>query len=261
MTAEAFASKDWNVVATMRNPEKETDLKTLPNVSVLHLDVQKAETIEAAVSEVIAKFGSIDVLINNAGYGSLGFFEGTPIDEIQRQYDVNVFGVMRVTQVVLPHMRKAKGGTIVNVSSVAGGHTNALGSVYYSSKWALEAWTECLSYELLPLGIQLKLVQPGGFKTDFGSRSLVFSAPPPDVPEYQPMMEKVQKSMVDALLDLPDPNPVVPDAIYLAATEGDPAKLRYPVYVDGDPYGTLYALRKEKGPDAQYQAVLAAQQE
>mmetsp|Transcript_6394 Transcript_6394/g.19393 ORF Transcript_6394/g.19393 Transcript_6394/m.19393 type:complete len:286 (-) Transcript_6394:160-1017(-) len=254
MTAKTFALKGWRVIATMRNPEAAASaLASLEGVTVLALDVQKPATIDSAVAKTMELFGRIDVLVNNAGYGCIGFFEGTSMEEIERQYEVNVLGSMRVTKAVLPHMRKAKSGTIVNVSSVAGGHTNPLGSIYYSSKWALEGWAECLSYELLALGIQVKLVQPGAFKTDFGGRSLAFNPPPADAEEYKEMLEEVQKRFASGGTSN-DPDPVVPDTIYLAATEGDKAKLRYPVFVENDHYGQMYDLRKTQGPEAQYKA-------
>lgn len=256
MTTEMFAERGWNVVATMRAPDKETELQKLNNVLLLKMDVQDEDTVASAVSEAIEKFGKIDVLVNNAGYGSLGFFEGISMDEIMRQYQVNVFGAMRATKAVLPHMRKAKSGTIVNISSAAGGHTGPLGSIYYSSKWALEGWAECLSYELLPLGIQVKIVQPGAFKTDFGSRSLAFGPPPPDTTEYLPMLEATQKMRASSG-EPSSPKPLVLDAIYSAATDGEVTKMRYPVFVETDPYGKLYMLRKTQGAEAQYAAVLA----
>mmetsp|Transcript_17760 Transcript_17760/g.41351 ORF Transcript_17760/g.41351 Transcript_17760/m.41351 type:complete len:336 (+) Transcript_17760:54-1061(+) len=257
LSVKDFASKGWNVIATMRTPSKETELQTLgDNVLVLELDVQKPDTITTAIAEGIKKFGKIDVLVNNAGYGSIGFFEGTSMEEVQRQFDINVFGVMRVTQAILPHFREKKAGQIVTLSSCAGLHTFPCGSVYYSSKWAIEGWAECLSYELLPLGIQIKLVEPGGYKTDFGGRSLAFAGPPENAAEYAEMAKKMQERWA-AAGELPGPDPVV-KTIYAAAVETDIKKMRFPIYEAEDPYGKMVALRKEQGAEAQYAAVLAA---
>mmetsp|Transcript_7932 Transcript_7932/g.20320 ORF Transcript_7932/g.20320 Transcript_7932/m.20320 type:complete len:139 (-) Transcript_7932:166-582(-) len=132
-----------------------------------------------------------------------------------------------------------------------------MGSVYYSSNRALEGRAECLAYEVAPFGIQIKLVQPGGFKTDFGGRSLAFSPPPAEVPEYQAMLEATQRMRASVGASLPEPKPMVTDAIYAAATEADQKKVRYPVFTETDMYGQLYALRKAKGADAQFAAVMA----
>ncbi len=118
--ARLFASRGWNVVATMRRPEAGAGLAALDNVLVTRLDVQDPASIDAAVAEAIARFGRIDVLVNNAGFGLFGVFEAAPRDKIREQFDVNVFGVMDVTRALLPHFRANRSGTIVNISSGAG---------------------------------------------------------------------------------------------------------------------------------------------
>jgi NAD(P)-dependent dehydrogenase (short-subunit alcohol dehydrogenase family) len=119
-TAKLFAKNGWNVVATMRRPEKEKELVGLDDVLVTQLDVQDRASIAQAIEAGIARFGRIDGLINNAGFGLFGVFEATSQEKIQEQFDVNVFGVMDVTRAILPHFRKNKGGLIINVSSGAG---------------------------------------------------------------------------------------------------------------------------------------------
>lgn len=120
----------------------------------------------------IVRFGRIDVLVNNAGFGLFGVFEATPREKIKDQFDVNVFGVMDVTRAILPHFRKSKAGLIVNVSSGAGVFTLPMISLYCTSKFALEGFSEALTYELAPLGITVKVVEPGGVvSTNFGKRS------------------------------------------------------------------------------------------
>lgn len=170
-TAKIFQSKGWNVAATMRTPSKEKFLTTVENVLLLELDVTKPETIQQAIDETIKKFGEIDVVINNAGYGATGPFEQTTEDHIRKQFDTNVFGPMRLIQTVLPHFREKKGGTIVNISSMGGRITFPLYSLYHGTKWALEGFTESLQYELAEMGIRLKLVEPGAIRTDFYTRS------------------------------------------------------------------------------------------
>jgi NAD(P)-dependent dehydrogenase (short-subunit alcohol dehydrogenase family) len=165
-----FADKGWNVIATMRNPTGACD--EYPNVFVTRLDVQDRETIKSAVAEGIARFGKIDVVINNAGYGLFGVFEGTPREKVMDQFEVNVFGVMDVVRETLPHFRANRSGLYVNVSSGAGVFGLPMISLYNASKFALEGFSESLSYELADLGIGVKIVEPGGvLETKFGQRS------------------------------------------------------------------------------------------
>jgi NAD(P)-dependent dehydrogenase (short-subunit alcohol dehydrogenase family) len=256
-TAEDLIAKGWNVVATMRNPDAGAELAKLgDNVLVTALDVQKQDTIDAAVAAAIAKFGKIDVLVNNAGFANFGFVEGTTMEELETQWDVNVYGPMRVTKAVLPHMRKERFGQIVNVSSVMGYESTMLSSTYTSSKWTLDGWSESLQYELAPFNIQVKMVQPGAFKTAIFGK-LVMSQPPADVPEYAAMAQAMQEAMGPAMAKAQGPQ-AVSDMIYQASVERNPVKNRYPVWSEGDAYGALYELRKTQGPDAQRAAVFAS---
>jgi NAD(P)-dependent dehydrogenase (short-subunit alcohol dehydrogenase family) len=167
-----FAAAGWNVVATQRSPQAETELVSLPSVLVTRLDVQDRGSIEQAIEAGIARFGKIDVLINNAGFGLFGVFESTPRAKLQEQFDVNVFGVMDVTRALLPHFRQQGAGVIINVSSGAGVFTLPLLSGYCASKFALEGFSEALSYELASQNIVVKIVEPGGvISTNFGQRS------------------------------------------------------------------------------------------
>jgi NAD(P)-dependent dehydrogenase (short-subunit alcohol dehydrogenase family) len=170
--AKYFAGRGWNVVATMRAPEKEKDLAGLEDVLVTRLDVQDRESIQQAIEAGIARFGKIDALINNAGFGLFGVFESISREKIQEQFDINVFGVMDVTRAILPHFRKNKGGLIINVSSGAGVFTLPMLSLYCASKFALEGFSESLAYELASQKIVVKIVEPGGvLSTNFGKRS------------------------------------------------------------------------------------------
>src|SRR5258708_9310030 len=141
-TAHLFASKGWNVVATLREPEQASELGQIDNVLVARLDVQDAQSIQQAVEAGIARFGSIDVLVNNAGFGQYGLLEALSREDIQRQFDVNVFGVMDVTRALLPHFRKNGHGAVVNISSGAGIFTLPLISLYCATKFALEGFSE-----------------------------------------------------------------------------------------------------------------------
>ncbi len=170
-TVKYFSARGWNVAATMRTPQKETELQKLPGVKLYALDVTDEASIATAVSAAINDFGGINVLVNNAGYGAVGIFEAGTADQIRRQFDTNVFGVMNVTRAILPHFREKKNGTVINVTSMGGLITFPVYSVYHGTKWAVEGWAEALQYELRPFNIKVKNVEPGAIKTDFYDRS------------------------------------------------------------------------------------------
>ncbi|HEX8912643.1 MAG TPA: SDR family oxidoreductase [Humisphaera sp.] len=157
-----FAANDWNVVATMRTPPAEPDAPPADNVLVARLDVQDRDSIAAAIGAGVERFGRIDALVNNAGFGLLGLFEATPPAKVREQFDVNLFGLMDVTRAVLPHFRARGGGTVVNVGSGAGVFGLPMMSLYCASKFALEGFSEALSYELASQNVAVKLVEPGG---------------------------------------------------------------------------------------------------
>ena len=192
-TASWFAERGWNVVATMRNPDDGAEL-VAENVLVTRLDVLDEASIQAAVEAAQARFGGIDALLNNAGYGAYGALEATPMEVIRRQFDVNVLGLIATTQAVLPVMRAAKSGVIVNISSVGGRMCYPFGTLYHGSKWAVEGLSEALHFELIPLGIRVKVVEPGGVATDFAGRSFVFTNNE-SLAEYQPMVQAMMAAM------------------------------------------------------------------
>ena len=222
---ELFAKKGWNVAATMRSPEKEQSLQKLENVRLFRLDVTHPETITAAMESALKGFGDIDVLVNNAGYGAVGIFEKAEPEQIQKQFDTNVFGLMNVTRAFLPHFRKRKAGTIINISSVGGRITFPVYSVYHATKWAVEGFSESLQFELRPFNIDVKLVEPAAIKTDFYSRSKdVFQKK--GFPDYD-TYEKVTLSNANKFgEEAPGPE-VVAKTIWKAAT-GNCKKMRYP---------------------------------
>jgi len=190
--AKLFAQKGWTVFATMRNPEAETELQTVPGVSVLALDVTDLDQIQAAAKTILAK-GPVDVLFNNAGYGLAGPFEGASDEQLRRQLDTNLLGVMRVTQAFLPAMRERGSGQIVTTTSIGGLMTFPFNSVYHATKWALEGWSESLAFELAEFGIQVKTVAPGGIATDFAGRSIVRT----EHPAYAEATGKMLKAFMD----------------------------------------------------------------
>lgn len=132
------------------------------------MDVTKDEQLVAGVQKIIQEQGRIDVLINNAGYGSYGSVEETPIEDARRQFDVNIFGLARLTQLVIPHMRERRSGTIINISSMGGKIYTPLGAWYHATKHALEGWSDCLRLELKAFNINVVVVEPGIIATEFG---------------------------------------------------------------------------------------------
>jgi NAD(P)-dependent dehydrogenase (short-subunit alcohol dehydrogenase family) len=199
-TAKLFHARGWNVVATMRTPENETELTTLDNVLVTRLDVQDPGSIASAVDSGLARFGRIDALVNNAGYGAYGPLEATPIDKIHRQFDVNVMGLLATTKALLPHFRANRSGTIVNISSMGGRVTFPLGTLYHGTKFAVEGLSEALHYELAPFGVGVKIVEPGGIRTDFGGRSFDFTHDP-TLTEYQPLVDAVLAGLGSTMVE------------------------------------------------------------
>ena len=243
-TAKYFAEQGWKVAATMRTPEKETELTEFNNVSVYQLDVTDQDSIDTAVAQIINDFGTIDVVLNNAGYGLMGPFEVATREQIKRQFDTNVFGLMEVTRAFLPHFRANKAGLFMNVSSIGGRITFPFISLYHSTKWAVEGYSESLSYELSGLGIQVKIIEPGGVQTDFGGRSMDF-ATNADITDYNAMMTKFQENIAASGL-AGSTSEQLAEAIYIAATDGKD-QLRYLI---GEDANQLYGSRTEVGDDA-----------
>jgi len=251
VAAKLFHTKDWNVIASMRSPEKETELNSLDNIFITRLDVTDKQSIQNAVAAGIAKFGKIDVLVNNAGYGALGALEAATEEQIKQQFDVNFFGLIAVTTAVLPGMRQQKSGTIINVSSVGGRVTFPFSSLYHATKFAVEGLTESLQYELNPFGINLKIVEPGGYKTEFSGRSMTLLRAE-GLDDYKTSFDK----FIDMLDNWPMSENImeVAEAIYEAATDGT-EKLRYPV---GHDAAQLVETRKQM-TDADFKKMMVAQ--
>ncbi len=172
LAAKTFRANGWNVVATMRSPEKETDLTGMDGILVTRLDVKDPASIDAAFEQGITAFGPIDAVVNNAGYGSNALFEQSPDASIRDIYETNVFGLMNVTRRALPAMRERRAGCIINVTSMAGLMGLLGNSVYSSSKFAVEGLTEALALEYKPLGIRIVSVAPGAYMTTaFGANT------------------------------------------------------------------------------------------
>ena len=229
-TAKEFAAKDWNVIATMRDPSKEKDLTQINNIFVVRLDVEQPNTIQEAIEAGIRKFEKIDVLINNAGQGLFGIFEATPQESIQHLFEINVFGTMSVTRAILPHFRKQKRGMIVNITSSTGRFTIPLLSVYSASKYALEGFSESLSFELSSQNIKIKLIEPGMVATNFDNATRDSYTANENQAAYNDYFEKMIKlfSEEDTVKVTAEE---AADIIYNAVTD-DTDTLRYAIGAD-----------------------------
>lgn len=173
--AKAALAAGHRVVATSRgkNIADATATGSSDRFLALGLDITRPEEVSKAVDSAVTHFGGIDVLVNNAGYGQLGFFEENSLQDAREQLETNLLGTLNVTWAVLPVMRAARSGRIFNVSSVAGIRGSMTGSIYCASKFGVEGFSEALAPEVEPLGIHVTIVEPGLFKTDFLSPSSV----------------------------------------------------------------------------------------
>ena len=240
--ARIFAGRGWNVVATMRNPERDADLAGFKDVLVVRLDVEDRDSIQSAIAAGIERFDRIDALVNNAGYGQYGLFEALPREMIQRQFDVNVFGVMDVTRAILPHFRANRCGVILNVSSGAGLFTLPMISVYCASKFALEGFSEALSYELASQNITVKLVVPHGgvAATRFSERSAQDYVSDPALVDYDDFVACSNAAFAEMGAARTMDSADVAEVIFGAATDGTD-RLRY--LVGDDARGFVKARR------------------
>ncbi|MEN4762453.1 MULTISPECIES: SDR family oxidoreductase [unclassified Chryseobacterium] len=239
-TAKLFQNKGWNVIATMRNPDAETELNQLENVTLLPLDVTNLEQIKSTIHKAL-EISEIDLVFNNAGYGLIGPLESLSDDQIIRQLDTNLLGVIRVTKEFIPYFRERKSGMFITTTSIGGLVTFPISSTYHATKWALEGWSESLAFELNTFGIDVKTVSPGGIKTDFITRSLDMGTHP----EYQGIIDKMMAG-TDAMMEAASEPEVIAEVVYEAATDGK-KQLRYQA---GEDAKALFAQRQELGAEA-----------
>ncbi|MDB6019762.1 MAG: short-chain dehydrogenase [Pedosphaera sp.] len=250
-----FARHGWNVIATMRQPEVEHELTGLSDVLVTRLDVENSQSITESIQAGIARFGRIDALINNAGFGLFGLFEATPPEKIQEQFAVNLFGVMNVTRAMLPHFRKNKGGLILNVSSGAGVFALPMISLYCASKFALEGFSESLSYELASQNIIVKIIEPGGvISTNFGKRSGAEAAQNATLKDYDAFVADTNAIFAGLRAARLATEEDVAKVIFEAATDGT-NQLRYVATADIEP---LVQARRETS-EQEYLATMRSQ--
>lgn len=238
--AQLFQNNGWKVIATMRNPEAAADLAALENVTVLPLDVTNPEQIKSTVKQAL-ELGDIDVVYNNAGYGLIGPLEALSDDQIVKQLNTNLLGVIRITQAFIPYFREQEKGMFISTTSIGGLVAFPLASTYHATKWALEGWSESLAFELNRLGIDIKTVSPGGIKTDFVSRSLDSASSP----AYEDMTNSLFSKM-EGMMEAASTPQQIAAVVYEAATDGK-KQLRY---VAGEDAKAIYAQRLELGDEA-----------
>ncbi|MEX8546295.1 MAG: SDR family oxidoreductase [Mucilaginibacter sp.] len=237
-TAKLFQSKGWNVIATMRNPEKETELAQLENVTLLPLDVTNLKQIKTTVAKAISSH-NIDVVFNNAGYGLMGAREAFSDEQILKQISTNLLGVMRVTQAFIPYFREKKSGLFISTTSIGGLLGFPLHSIYQATKFAIEGWSESMSFELGLHNIQIKTIAPGGIATDFTGRSLDRNSHP----QYHEIEDKLY-STVDNMNAASTADQIAA-VVYEAATDGKD-QVRY---IAGEDAKAMYARRLELGSE------------
>lgn len=240
-TAQLFAAKGWKVIATMRHPDQESDLAKTPNITLLALDVMDPEQIKIAAGQALA-LGNVDVVFNNAGYGLVGPLEATTDEQILRQIQTNLLGVIRTTQAFIPHFRARKSGLFITTTSIGGLVAFPFNSLYHATKWALEGWSESMAFELKQFGVGIKTVSPGGIATDFAGRSLDSARHE----AYNKMVEKVWSVFMDPERARSYSTPEqIAAVVYEAATDGKD-QLRY---LAGEDAKAFYAHRLQVGDE------------
>lgn len=231
-TAKLFHDSGWRVAATMRDPGDASAWMTGERVEVLPADVTDQTSLDDAVEETLSAFGTIDVAFANAGYGLNGPIEGATDEQMHRQFDVNVLGVARTIKAVMPSMRARGEGLILVTSSIGGKIGMPTAPFYISSKHAVEGLVESARFEAAPFGVGMKLILPGGIRTEFSTRSADWT----DHPAYADAIRAGKKMSVDILEGMPAPEEVA-RVVHKAATDGK-SKLRY--LAKPGPYLALY---------------------
>jgi NAD(P)-dependent dehydrogenase (short-subunit alcohol dehydrogenase family) len=220
----------YNTYATMRSLDKDTSIKAVVQneglpIRVVQLDVTDDTSVKNAIDHIISEAGRIDLLVNNAGYGLVGALEDLAMEEIKSQYETNLFGLIRVSQAVLPTMRKQRSGRIINISSGAGIFGYPGGSAYVSTKFAVEGLSESIAYELEPFGIKVILVEPGFIKTNFGNAMVMAKKTQDPASPYSELMQKTMASTTKLAKNASDAELVA--SIILEAASNPNPRLRY----------------------------------
>ncbi|QVJ01492.1 oxidoreductase [Nocardiopsis eucommiae] len=248
-TARKLQSLGYTVYGAARRTDRLRD-SAAEGVHALSMDVTDEASMAAGVERIVTEAGRVDVLVNNAGYGSYGALEDVEIDEGRRQFEVNVFGAMRLAQLVLPHMRERGSGTIVNITSMGGKLHTPLGGWYHGTKFALEALSDCLRLEVAPFGVDVVVIEPGGIATEWGGIAADHVEETSGHGPYAAQAEAVAKSLrSEANASRNSPPSVVADAIGKAVTAGRP-KTRYVVGFGAKPLIAARGMLSDRQFDA-----------
>ncbi|MBN1757761.1 MAG: SDR family NAD(P)-dependent oxidoreductase [Chitinispirillaceae bacterium] len=249
--AEELLGRGAVVFTAARRMEKMEPLREKGAMPVA-MDVTSDASVADGVSEILRKQGRLDVLVNNAGYGGYGMLESVPLDEARRQFEVNVFGAMRMIRAVLPQMRVQGGGRIVNMSSIVGVAAMPMVGWYSSSKHALEALTDALRTEVHRFGISLPLIEPGPVKTEFEQVALEQLATVNHDPVYRKSVDNFTGNFKKMYANAPEPEVVVRTVV--KAVYARRPKTRYPIGVTGL-VGTVKKLLSDRMMDAIWRRV------
>jgi NAD(P)-dependent dehydrogenase (short-subunit alcohol dehydrogenase family) len=222
---EAVVAQGDIAVGTVRKEDDKSELEKLgKNSHARILDVTGTARVAPVVADIEKNIGAIDVLVNNAGYGHEGILEESNMDELRRQFEVNVFGAVAMMQAVLPYMRKRRAGRILNITSMGGMITMPGISFYHGSKFALEGISESLGKEVRDLGIHVTAVEPGGFRTDWAGRSMVRT--PRSIPDYDAVFEPLRRRRTEySGKQIGDPRKAAQAMLKLIASDHPPAHL------------------------------------
>lgn len=248
-TAEYLAKQGHIVYGAARRVEKMEPLKAF-GVKPISLDVTLEDSINEAVEHIVAEEGRIDVLVNNAGYGSYGAIEDVSIEEARKQFDVNIFGVAMLTKKVLPHMRAQKSGTIINVASIGGRLTTYFGAWYHATKYALEAFSDALRMETKQFGINVSIIEPGGIKTPWGFIAADHLAESAKGGAYEQQASAVAAGMRKQYEGNMMSNPIVIAKAISRAVNSNRPNTRYTVGFMAKPLVWLHALLPARWFDA-----------
>ncbi|MFL6089753.1 MAG: SDR family NAD(P)-dependent oxidoreductase [Aeromicrobium sp.] len=253
-TAERLARAGWTVYATARRPETLADL---PECRHLALDVTDETSMQTAVDAVLAEAGQIDALVNNAGYSLSGAVEALDVDAIRREFETNVFGLVRLSQLVLPAMRERGQGRIVNIGSMGGKLTFPGGGAYHASKYAVEAFSDALRFEVAGFGVQVVLIEPGLITTNFDDAALASMDLEAEGP-YAGFNRAVAKATADAyagpMAKFGGPPDAVAKVVEKALTKSKP-KPRYTVTPSASSQIALRKILGDRGWDMMMRAV------
>jgi NAD(P)-dependent dehydrogenase (short-subunit alcohol dehydrogenase family) len=227
-TAKTLIQEGYTVYAAARRVERMQDLKGLGGIP-LKMDVTKEEDVVAAVERIEANHGGVDILINNAGFGLYGAVEDVSLDAARYQFEVNMFGLARLTQLVLPYMRQKRAGKIVNISSMGGKIYTTLGAWYHATKHAVEGWSDCLRLEVKQFNIDVIVIEPGGIQTEFlDVTSSQIDKHTPQDSAYRPMVSRMAEMSANMSPDMGSPPSVIANTISRAIKARRP-RTRYAV--------------------------------